>query len=883
MSLTPGTRLGVYEVTAKIGEGGMGEVYQARDTTLDRDVALKVLPEAFTADPDRLARFQREAKVLASLNHPNIGAIYGLESSEDTQALVLELIEGPTLSERIAEGPIPVDEALTIATQIADALEAAHERGIVHRDLKPANVKVRPDGTVKVLDFGLAKAVTPEASGTSGSESPTMSLTAATQMGMVIGTAAYMAPEQARGKPVDQRADIWAFGAVLFEMLTGRQAFAGETVSDTLAAVLRVNLDFDDLPADAPWRVRDILGRCLDRDPKQRFHSIADARIEMVASGELSRAPERTAGSLGRSNLLTWIPWALAVVLGTVLVASLFRTLDGGPNTDVVHFEIELPEGGALNREDGIVAAVSPDGSRIVVEGDFGTRKLLYLRHFNDLQLEPIPGTEGARSPFFSASGNWLGFVADGKLKKVALDTQTVVDLVEASWGAGAWGLDGTIIYTPSYVEGLWRVSEDGGDPEQLTAPDPERKELGHFWPQFLPGEKQVLFTNFKPPLEESRIEVLDIADGTRKVLIENAAHGLYLGAGRLMFARQETLFVVNFDPDTLEVEGQALPILADVSVNEGQGGAYLSISGNGTLVFLRASVMSPNLSLVWVDRSGNEELVVEEKRQFSAPQISPDGRRVAVGVRDHERDLWVLDLDRESLVPLTDGPSAEFNPYWTPDGTEILFNFDIPPYDIYRIHADGSGQTSLVVGDDRDKLIEGVSGQGEVVYSRIGTDDWALWRTVLAADAKPVLIHESRYLLNSASLSPDSRWIVFASNESGQFEVYVKTAIEGGQRRQVSSGGGTSPFWSPQGDEIFYRRQEQMVAVKVDTESELVIGEASVLFEGNYAISRNGRNYDVAEDGRFLMIKTPINSEPRRVSVILNFHEMLERLVSEN
>ena len=505
MPLQPGTTLGSYSVTAKIGEGGMGEVYQARDTKLDRDVALKVLPEAFTSDPDRLARFEREAKVLASLNHPNIGSIYGLEEAEGVRALVLELIEGPTLADRIAQGPIPLDEALPIAKQIAEALEAAHEQGVIHRDLKPANIKVKADGTVKVLDFGLAKAFQPEASDASASLSPTISLTAAaTQMGMVIGTAAYMAPEQAKGKVVDKRADVWAFGAVLYEMLTGTRPFVGDDVSDTLAAVLRADVDLAALPDDTPATLSRVISACLRRDPKQRVHDVADVRLAMEGAFEtgVSAAALPSPGP----QLRVWqrpIPLALVglalLALGGLAVGTVMRPGQPSPGS-LARFVINTPPDAPLFR--GISSpevAISPDGTRIVYGSGTGpgSTRQLYLRHVDQLDATPLRGTEGGSGPFFSPDGEWVGFHAGDTLKKVSVlggPAVTICDLDGFPRGR-SWTSDDTIVFATTASNGLMRVPVVGGEPEVLTSVDPEGAETAHVWPEVLPNGKGVLFT----------------------------------------------------------------------------------------------------------------------------------------------------------------------------------------------------------------------------------------------------------------------------------------------------------------------------------------------------------------------------------------------------
>ncbi len=682
MPLTPGARLGAYEVTAEIGRGGMGEVYQARDTKLDRDVALKVLPDAFTSDPDRLARFEREAKVLASLNHPNIGHIYGLEEAEGTKALVLELVEGPTLADRIAEGPIPLDEALPIAKQIAEALEAAHEQGIIHRDLKPANVKVKADGTVKVLDFGLAKAFQPEASGASASESPTISLTAAaTQMGMVIGTAAYMSPEQAKGKVVDKRADVWSFGCVLYEMLTGRRAFVGDDVSDTLAAVLRAEVDLDALPEETPARLHQVLRVCLQRDPKRRVHDVADVRLSMDGAFEPAiRAPaEQTVGT----PLRVWQRSIPAAVLGLLLlvlgvaVGRLYRS-DQVSSKEVMRFAVTVPATEQLSIGDNAGVAVSPDGRFLAYLSDPRNTvepKKLMLRSMDDVTPTTLATGNPLFSPFFSPSGEWVGIYDfnERELRRVSVrggSALKIADVAGTLRGA-SWGGDDTIVFATE--EGLWRVAASGGVPEQLTTADATQGERGHYWPALLPGGQEVLFTVVATPIEESQIAVLSLTSGERKTLVRGGSYPRYVSTGHLLYGRQETLWAVRFDPNGLEAIGDPVPVQEGV-LTKVLGGAEFGTSDDGRLVYVPSAAVRANEStLVFVDRRGTTNEASLPLGSYLYPRISPDASRLAVqvGVGD-DANLFIYEMTSERLRQLTfDGGTM---PIWTPDGTQVTF-----------------------------------------------------------------------------------------------------------------------------------------------------------------------------------------------------------------
>ena len=688
MPLEPGTTLGSYHVTAKIGEGGMGEVYRARDTKLDRDVALKVLPQAFTDDPDRLARFEREAKVLASLNHPNIGHIYGLEEAEGQKALVLELVEGPTLADRIAQGPIPVDEALPIAKQIAEALEAAHEQGVIHRDLKPANIKVKENGTVKVLDFGLAKAFQPEAGSVSASMSPTISLTAAaTQMGMVIGTAAYMAPEQAKGLTVDKRADVWAFGAVVYEMLTGQRPFTGKDVSDTLAAVLRIDADFDALPDTTPPRVRQVLKACLQKEPRDRVRDIGDVSLAMA--GTFDTPVPRLNASVTAPPLRVWqrpISAALLVLVSTAAVGLVVWAVtrpDVRP-ADLMRFAIVPPDTAPMNYIGNWPdLAISPDGTQIVYKGPnpSGTGPVLNLRSIDQLGGAPLRGGEGGVGPFVSPEGEWVGFTrfdSTTTLQKVSIFGGPPVTLTESPlpiFGA-SWGIDDQIVFGTSTVgsgepgaPGLFRVSGGGGEPEPLTTLDTEQGETSHTWPFIIPGREAVLFViGAGQPLATGQLAVLDLATAEVTRLGLAGVSPRYVPTGHLVYAAEDgSVRAAPFDATSLEVTGNPVPLVEGVEV-KGAGGANFGISDNGRLVYaLGGGGAGSRRSFVWVDRDGREEPVAADPASYQEFNLSPDGTRVAVSISGDDSAVWIYDLIRDITTRLTfesDNPAPQL-PTW--------------------------------------------------------------------------------------------------------------------------------------------------------------------------------------------------------------------------
>ena len=680
MPLTPGTSLGSYAVTAKIGEGGMGEVWQARDTKLDRDVALKVLPEAFTSDPDRLARFEREAKVLASLNHPNIGSIYGLEEADGIRALVLELVEGPTLADRIKQGPIPIDEALPIAKQIAEALEAAHEQGVIHRDLKPANIKVRDDGTVKVLDFGLAKAFQPDASDPGLSQSPTISLTAAaTQMGMVLGTAAYMAPEQASGNAVDKRADVWAFGVVLYEMVTGQRLFSGKDVSHTLAYVLTKDIDWAALSKDTPDTLRRLLRRCLEREPRKRMRDIGEARIELEAPPAPPASEPAATVADAVPQLQVWqrpVP-ALIVVLLVAVMAGLAGWILTRPGpAGLVRFTIVPPDTAPLNssptRPDIVI---SRDGTQVVYVGAGGG---LILRPIDQLVGAPLRGGEGGFGPFVSPAGEWVGFHNIGSattLQKVSIFGGPSVMVTESPnliLGA-SWGADDQIIFGTGGA-GLFRVSGGGGDPEELTTIDGEQGETSHRWPSIIPSREAVFFViGSGATLATGQLAVLDLATTEVRRLGLAGVSPHYVSTGHLVYAAEDgSVRAVPFDAAALEITGNPVPLVEGVRV-KASGAADFSISDKGRLVYaLGAGGGGAQRSLIWVDREGREELTAAPLQPYRTLSLSPDGTRAAAGIVDGgNADVWVSELARGTLTRVTtdEGSMLTHSGVWTGAG----------------------------------------------------------------------------------------------------------------------------------------------------------------------------------------------------------------------
>ena len=827
MSLTPGTTLGPYEVIAEIGKGGMGEVYRARDTKLDRDVALKVLPQAFTDDPDRLARFEREAKVLASLNHPNIGHIYGLEEADGQKALVLELVEGPTLAERIKQGPIPVDEALPIAKQIAEALEAAHEQGIIHRDLKPANIKVKDDGTVKVLDFGLAKAFQPDASDPNMSQSPTISLTAAaTQMGMVIGTAAYMAPEQAKGKVVDKRADVWAFGAVLYEMLTGQKPFVGDDVSDTLALVLKFEPEWDALPADTPARIRQLIQTCLQKDPKQRVHDVADVRLAMEGAFETGA---QAAGSVAAVAPAPWrrvrLVLATAVVVSAVAAPAgwLLKPAEPRPVVRSVH---ALPDGRSLAVTGLSQLIIAPDGEYFVYRGNDG----LYLRTLDALEDRLIPGTEETQlGPFLSPDGQSVGFfraAAGGRavteLVRLAVTGGVPVKLADAGIPYGAsWGTDGMILYGQS--DGIWQVSENGGEPEHLIATDSQVERV--YGPQRLPGGDWVLLT-VAPAAgpaalwDEADIVVESLTSGERKVLRQGGAtDARYLPTGHVVYVHRNVLYAVPFDVGSLAVLGGPVPVVEGIRVGVPStamsGAASYAVTTGGTLVYMPGSVATAGNTLAWVDPSGRQDFIDLPPGQYAHPRFSPDGQWLALERQDGTRtDVWLYEVSgATALRRLTEGGTNRY-PVWSREGEHVVFQSDRDgDVSIFWQRADGTGTAERLTTPESDAvhIPEAWSPTDDrLVFSAVTGTRVELWVWALEdRESERFGDLQSSVPFNTV-FSPDGQWVAYTQRDTqraGDAATYVQSVSAPDARFQIGRDEETvhHPLWTPDGSRLFY------------------------------------------------------------------------------
>ena len=800
MSLKVGSRLGHYDVTALIGEGGMGQVYRATDTKLNRQVALKTLPEAFASDPDRLGRFQREAQVLASLNHPGIAAIYGLEEADGTRALVLELVEGPTLADRVARGPLPIDEALPIAKQIAEALEAAHEAGVIHRDLKPANIKVTADGTVKVLDFGLAKAL--EGTGGNPAESPTLTA-AATQQGVIMGTAAYMSPEQARGEPVDKRADIWAYGCTVFEMLTGRRSFEGRTVSDTLASVLAREPALATLPTDIPPPVRTLLRRCFEKEPKKRLRDIGEGLIQLEEG--LASPPEDEvrveALAHQRPGWRQALPWVAGISLA-VITGVLGWTLKPTPPQPVSRFAASVPPSAPVTPSTyGSDVAISPDGTRIV----YPAGNMFQVRALDQLEGVPLRGTEGALYPFLSPDGAWVGFMAGvaGPIQKVSILGGPPVTICElpANLRGASWGSDDVIIFGTASDGGLMRVSGAGGEPEAIITTEGVR----YMWPEILPGGAGVLFTiSSGPGATDDQIAVLDLETGTHEVIISNGTFPQYSPTGHIVYGLDGTLRTVTFDLDTLRVTSDPVLVLEGVDT-KASGATSFDLSDTGSLVHVNgvAGTGAPR-TFVWVDRQGREEALPLPPRAYESPRLSPDGSRVAVrGLEREGNAIWVYDVVSAAGLRLTQEADAN-SPLWTPDGARLVFSWNREgPRDIYWVPADGSGEPERLTTSDTGDFPTSLTPDGRtVIYIKIGGGHREIWHVPLEGEPTPTPVVQGEFARGNAEVSPDGNWMVYRSDQSGQIEIYLQPYPGPGPTVPVSIGGGNHVTWSRDGSE---------------------------------------------------------------------------------
>jgi Tol biopolymer transport system component len=883
-----GQTLSHYRITAVLGAGGMGEVYRATDTSLQRDVAIKVLPPEVATDPERLARFQREAHVLASLNHPHVAAIYGLEEAEGKPFLALELVEGDDLQQRLERGAFPVDEALEIAEQIAEALEEAHNKGIVHRDLKPANVKITPDGKVKVLDFGLAKAWVGE---DSGGKAATLTY-AGTIPGVILGTAPYMSPEQAQGKPVDKRADVWSFGVVLWEMLAGRRLFSGDTVTDILVAVMTKEPDLDAIPASTPQAVRRLLARCLRRDTRTRLPDMGAARLELqeVLAGSkieslAARENEDVSGATPAPRLARrrW-PWAVALLVAAGLAGFLaFVLLTQTPESrHAVHFTFDAPDNVTL--ADLNPLAISPDGSSIAFAGRSldGVDQLL-IRTLETPAIRALSGTEGGGQPFWSPDGSSIGFFADGELKKLDLVGGTIQRICELPpfWRlAGSWSSEGTILFsTGTGVGGLYSVSASGGEARLLTRPDEGTQ---HWWPQFLPDGRRFIFEIYGLQEEKKGVYVtsLDAPNEWRRLL--PVPMRTRYGSGQLLHVQDgSTLLAQRFDVARAELTGDPVPVASSVASGEVPRWGWFSVSANDVLTYIEGST---NIQLVWLDRSGKRLGTLGDPGRYQGPiALSPDDSRVAVQIKagDGQDNIWMIDVAREVASRVTTSPPQARDPVWSPDSRELIFEGGPEGGDPYRIELRAGATPSALLETAEYENPEDWSRDGKILLYRTTGEENALWALPLEGEGPSELVLKSESSLRDPQLSSDGQWLTYVSDESGRFEVYVEPFRRPGERVRVSPDGGGQPKWRGDGQELFYLSADgRLMTVDVrQGDSGPDVGFPAALLSGDRAVEQLwGRDdYAVTADGQRFLVKTRVEEQDRRIHVVLNWTSLLE------
>ncbi len=919
MPLSAGTRLGPYEILSVLGAGGMGEVYKARDTRLDRTIAVKILPDGLSVDPSFRERFDREARAISRLTHPNICTLYDVGEQNGTAFLVMELLDGQTLADRLKKGALPLDEALKIAIQIADALNLAHRHGIVHRDLKPGNVMLTKAGA-KLLDFGLAKAGGPAVAGAGLSMLPTTppNLTA---QGTILGTFQYMAPEQLEGQDADARTDIFAFGAVLFEMVTGKKAFEGKSHASLIAAIL----EHDPPPIAAlqplaPSALDHIVKKCLAKDPDERWQNAGDLGSELkwiaTSGGAPAVAVVSPVPGRGRRRV---VAWSLSTAVVGLLVGAVVAILGAGlvrrgGNTDVARVLVGVRPAERLQalvadktpnegRPSRTAMAWSPDGRSIVISGAQGDRQQLYIRALDQLDATPIAGTEGAASPFFSPDGRWLGFWSVGALKKVPIGggPPTTICETPAVFGA-SWGSNDTIVFSRSR-EGLWRVSAAGGIPQRITTPDAKKGEVKHLLPQLLPGGDAVLFTVTHTPLpkwDDTEIVVQSLRTSERKVIVQQGADARYVASGHLVYMLRGVLMAAPFDLGRLQTTGGAVGVVADVMqaanmLNEAwdSGAGQFSVSESGSLLYVPGGIFTePERFMVWVDRTGAVEPLPAPARAYASPRLSADGRRILVWTNG-DRNVWLYDLARRSLTRVTsEGRNAR--PLWTPDGNRFVFGSAVGgDENLFWQPVDGSGKPERLTTCECLHIAAAWSGDGQtLIFVRNPIDSNAIQAVSIGGDRQPRPIVENRFSNAYPALSPDGRWLAYASNESGRLEVYVQPFPGPGPRQQISTDGGTAPAWSHDGRELFYTTAlsvggqadvTSMVAVPVTLAPTFSAGAPRVLFQGRFGATASIRGYDVAPDGRrFLMVQQK-DRAPTIVSqmiLVQNWFDELKRRV---
>jgi serine/threonine-protein kinase len=875
MALGPGVRLTHYEVISLLGAGGMGEVYRARDHRLGRDVALKILPDSLANDRARLERLEREARSLAAIEHPGIASLYSLEEHEHTRFFVMELVRGETLATRLERGALPFDEALPIFLQIAEALEAAHQRGILHRDLKPGNIQITPQGRVKVLDFGLAKVLDEPSGDGDLAESPTRVLS--TEHGVVLGTASYMSPEQARGKRLDKRSDIWSFGCVLYEALAGKKAFEGETVADALASIVKVDPDWRALPRDLPPGVLRLLRRCLRKNSEERLRDLGDALLELREA-----TTEPTVTEVRRTPKAAWLVMA-GIVLGAVATSLLFSVRRDAVVTrkPTARLSISLP----VDIGVPFMLALSPDGRRLVFPGTTPTAPL-HHRALDSSEVGEIAGSNGGMNPAFSPDGKWVAFGRAESLWKVPAEGGEAVLLASpAEVNVGlAWGGDGYLYYPRSYYSGIYRVASDGGEVEPVT--ELAEGDAGHWWPSVLPDGRALLFTVYKKGSMDSSSEmrIRDLRSGETRLFVRGGYTARYVASGHVLFGRSGSLLATAFHRERLVPSGEPIAVLKNVTTNPNNFLMAYSVSEEGTFVYAEERMDD---ELVWVSRSGETKQVTAERRRFGFPRVSPDGRKAVLVIREGvDRSLWLIDLDRGGFTRLTRGYD-DIAPAWSSDAEWIYFTSATNgPYEIHRVRSDGGGEPELVLGGPVDKYAGSVSPDGKLLAfvedkpaDQKGGNDISL----LSLDSGEIRPFATGPFNEGApSFSPDGLWVAYQSDESGRWEVYLRRSDGRGGKIPVSVDGGFFPAWLKGSSEIVFRNGNRFESVTIPRDPTSGLGRPAAWFDASPF--RGGgapvTAWDTGPGGELLLVRTSDDSQRTELKIIMNWFDELRRLV---
>jgi len=900
MPIEAGQQLLHYRLIEKIGAGGMGEVWKAVDTALDREVAIKLLPDALASEPDRMARFEREAKLLASLKHTNIAAVYGLHEAEGTRFLAMELVPGEDLADRLARGPLPVEQAIEIALRMTEALEAAHEHGVIHRDLKPANVRVGPRGEVKVLDFGLAKALAPAqsdpgAEGTDQGLSPTVT-SQGTAVGMILGTAAYMSPEQAKGEEADRRADIWSFGIVLCEMLTGNSPFKEQTVSETLAAVLKSEPDLSALPSSVPTGIRRLLDRCLQKNSRQRLHDIADARLEIEA---VLRGDETTAADPAREKArATTRGWKIAATIASVVavvaLATHLPTFDtGAPPRTASRFTLTISPSDSYSTLQNCALAFSPDGRTLAYAAapqDPGAISEIYLQRFDRFEPESVPDTLGGYGPFFSPDGKWVGYFQGNAMwkKPVRGGSATRLATVAGTARGADWIDDDRIFYSPNWFSPIFQVSASGGEPRQVT--HLAEGEKSHRFPSALPDGRAVIFTVGRADtdtFDDASIVIQSIASGEREVLVEGGSFGRFVPPDRLLYGRRGSLFVARLDVARLKLTGPAEPVLDDLLTSPTFGSSQFAVSRNGTLAYLAGSPELFNSRVVEVSRNGEFTELPLPPRPYSMAVPSADGKRLALRIDAANGQLWIYDTERGTMSRVTREWDADY-PSWRLDGQALIYVLSKGGSSaIAQVQVDGTGEPEILwKGGSNITYTTWAPDGRSVVFSDVDPEtDFDLW--VLDLDGEPTV---SPYLKTPAqetdpAISPDGNWLAYTSDQSGRDEIYVQAFPNPGRRWQISAQGGTGAVWSPSDGELLFKTGEEILAVPVELGETFRAGIPRPLFKlPNAQRGDDTRSFGVSANGRYLALLPPEGWQPTgRLHLVLDWVGQLGRFERGN